>query len=151
MTKTPQQTPYERGFYEGSRGLPVTLYAIQNEQNEYERGRQDGVQARGIYEANNPPTPKIITLSKPIALSVRRAHLPANDPAYSFSIETAIIYTTDNPQPLQTAEKDGMVSVEISAYVPAKATNGTPYELSALGGNQTITFRKALIQSIAPA
>jgi hypothetical protein len=39
---TKEQTPYERGLYEGSRRLPFTLYAAQKDQNEYERGRQDG-------------------------------------------------------------------------------------------------------------
>lgn len=44
------ETPYERGFYEGSRDLPVTLYAIQNDQNEYERGKRDGSEARKIFD-----------------------------------------------------------------------------------------------------
>lgn len=43
------ETPYERGYYEGSRGLPITLYAMQMEQNEYERGRRDGTEARQEY------------------------------------------------------------------------------------------------------
>jgi hypothetical protein len=40
-----EQSPYDRGFYEGSRGLPITLYARQEDQNEYERGHVEGVKA----------------------------------------------------------------------------------------------------------
>lgn len=43
MTK--EQTPHERGFYEGSRGLPATRYAAQEDQNEYDRGRRAGGRA----------------------------------------------------------------------------------------------------------
>lgn len=50
--KTTEQTPYERGFYEGSRALPLTNYANKTAHAEYLKGRVAGNEARRVAYQN---------------------------------------------------------------------------------------------------
>lgn len=66
--KNQYSTPYERGFYEGSRNLPLTIFAKQEDQNSYERGRQDGIEACREIAIKNTITKRVEFASAVVTL-----------------------------------------------------------------------------------